>query len=82
MGRCEISPIVKSDLNPDNISKLEWFPIKNGKEDAGEILACFELFPIDPFNPKSIPEMPPKIGSLYRLPILIRPELKRTMIEV
>jgi len=54
----------------------------NGKEKAGELLACFELFQIDPLNPKTLPELPPKVGSIYRVPNAIRPELKRTMIEV
>ena len=30
----EVKPIVK----------LKWFPIKRGKDDAGELLAAFELF--------------------------------------
>lgn len=58
------------------------YPVVNGKEKAGELLVCFELFQIDPLIPKSLPELPPKIGSIYRLPNSIRPELKRTMIEV
>ena len=65
-----------------NASKLEWFPVINNNENAGELLACFELFQIDKLNPKSLPELPPKIGSIYRVPNAIRPELKRTMIEV
>jgi len=82
LGRCKITPIVKSHLIKENPSKLEWFPIVNGKENAGELLACFELFQIDKLNPKNLPESPPKIGSIYRVPNTIRPELKRTMIEV
>ena len=78
-----MTPIIKSDLNQGRPSKLEWFPIKKGKEDAGELLACFELFLIDDQNPKEmLPPPPPKVGNIYRLPPTIRPELKRTMIEV
>ena len=67
-----------------NVSKLEWFPVINNNENAGELLACFELFQIDPLNiiTNTAPDLPPKTGEIYRVPQDIRPELTRTMIEV
>ena len=82
MGRCQVTPIVKTNLLKETVSRLEWFPIINKNLQAGELLACFELFPIDLSNLKTIPELPPKVGEIYRVPSEIRPELKRTMIEV
>ena len=45
LGRVQCAPIVR--LTPDETKpaiKLKWFPIKIGKDDAGELLAAFELF--------------------------------------
>ena len=73
--------MVKCGPNQGRPSKLEWFPIKRGNEDGGELLACFELYMLDDEN-CMVPVLPPKVGGLYRLPTGIRPELQRTMIEV
>ena len=45
LGRVQCAPIVR--LVPDETKptvKLRWFPVKRGKDDAGELLAAFELF--------------------------------------
>lgn len=45
LGRVQCTPIVR--LVPDEnkpSTKLKWFPVKRGKDDAGELLAAFELF--------------------------------------
>lgn len=82
MGRCAVTPVIKTPANIAKRTKLEWYQLKNGKENAGEILACFELFPLDKKNKKNLPALPPKVGNIYRIPNGIRPELQRTMIEV
>ncbi len=82
MGRCTVKPIVKVDSNLGIKSKLEWFQLKNGNDDVGEILACFELFSLDEKTLPNIPPLPPKTGALYRVPHNIRPELQRTIIEI
>lgn len=73
-----IKPIIK--VGEHSVSKLEWFKLIKGNENAGELLGCFELFLIE--DKKHLPPLPPKRGSLYRVPNGIRPELQRTMIEV
>jgi hypothetical protein len=70
-------------MNYGRQCKLEWLTLKKDKENAGELLACFELFLMDEkANNKYIPNYPPKVGALYTVPSGIRPELQRTMIEV
>jgi hypothetical protein len=57
--------------------------LKRDKEDAGDLLACFELYLLDENGEnKYLPPLPSKIGAIYRLPIEIRPQLHRTVIEV
>jgi hypothetical protein len=82
LGRCTLKPVVKTDANLGLQSKLEWFQLKSGTEDAGELLACFELFSLDDKTVANMPAYPPKSGVLYKVPNGIRPELQRTMIEV
>jgi hypothetical protein len=73
---------VKVESNLGMLSKLEWIQLKNGDDDVGEILACFELFSLDEKTLPNIPALPPKTGAIYRVPSNIRPELLRTMIEI
>ncbi|CAF1161705.1 unnamed protein product [Rotaria sp. Silwood1] len=84
LGRVQCSPIVR--LVPDEINpivKLKWFQIKRGKDNAGELLAAFELFLLPEVNDeKKMPPYPSKRGSLFIVPDLIRPELVRTGIEI
>ncbi|CAF0790229.1 unnamed protein product, partial [Didymodactylos carnosus] len=83
LGRVQSSPIVR--LTPDEVkpvTKLKWYPIRRGKDDAGELLAAFELFLIPDSNEKKIPPHPPKRGSLFIVPQTIRPQLVRTGIEI
>ncbi len=61
--------------------KLEWLTLSKNNENAGELLACFELYPLDNEN-VYIPPLPPKCGSIYRVPNGIRPEMQRTVVEV
>lgn len=83
LGRCVAPTIVRSETNYGRPAKLEWIPIKKHRENAGELLACFELFLLDErSNNKYLPSFPPKVGAIYRVPSGIRPELQRTMIEV
>ena len=44
MGRCVESPVVKLQGQGPPAPRLLWEPVKKGKEDAGEILAAFELY--------------------------------------
>ena len=82
LGRCTTKPIVINERNKLS-TKLEWIELKRDKEDAGELLACFELYLLDDNGENSLlPSLPPKIGAIYRLPNEIRPQLHRTVIEV
>lgn len=81
MGRCLATP--KLQIETENHSKLQWYNLTHHSEPAGELLASFELFPLDENSPsKNLPPLPPKIGSLFKVPSGIRPELQRTVIEV
>ncbi|CAF3351203.1 unnamed protein product [Rotaria sp. Silwood1] len=84
LGRVQCSPIVR--LTPDETKptiKLKWFPVKRGKDDAGELLAAFELFLLpETDSEKKMPPHPPKRGSLFIVPQTIRPQLVRTGIEI
>ena len=83
LGRCKTQPIVITENTKGITSKLEWIHLKRDKEDAGELLACFELYLLDENGEnKLLPSLPPKIGAIYRLPNEIRPQLHRTVIEV
>ena len=55
--------------------------MRRGQEEAGELLACFEMFLLNRKGIK-LPLLPPKIGNLYRLPKQIKPNMKKTLIEV
>lgn len=62
---------------------LQWYNLSCHSKSAGELLASFELFLIEENSPsKNLPPLPPKIGSIFRVPSGIRPELQRTVIEV
>jgi hypothetical protein len=77
--------VVRHEADIDRSSRLEWHSLKKDKENAGELLAAFELFYLDDSGPnatKVVPPLPPKVGSIYKVPNGIRPELQRTMIEV
>jgi hypothetical protein len=77
--------MVRHDADVDRSCRLEWHCLKKDKESAGELLAAFELFYLDGnevSTNKTVPPLPPKAGSVYRVPNGIRPELQRTFIEV
>jgi hypothetical protein len=79
------NPVVRHDASLDRSCRLEWYPVRKESENAGELLAAFELFYLDDSSGNSakvLPPLPPKVGSLYKVPNGIRPELQRTMIEV
>ena len=86
MGRCVVTrPVVKKqneDFCIRTETRLTWFPLKRINEDAGELLACFELFLLTDETRNLLPCLPPKKGALYSLPAEIRPKLQRTVIEV
>lgn len=48
MGKCFIKPLVQKDHN--NPPKLKWYKIFYGNEQAGDILASFELLLVCFFN--------------------------------
>ena len=81
LGRCYAKPTYNLKLNQENTLKLEWFQLERLGEDAGQLLACFELYPINTSN-STLPALPPKLGSVYSIPRNIKPQLQRTIIEV
>lgn len=44
MGRCVVTPLVKMNGQEPPAPRLLWYGITRVGEDAGEILAAFELF--------------------------------------
>lgn len=81
LGRTYASPLVKLDPNDARSPVLQWYEIKRGKDDGGELLAAFELF-LTKMTGKDLPFMPPKKGDLFSVPNGIRPVMQRTGIEV
>jgi hypothetical protein len=82
LGRCTAYPIIINETN-NGKTKLEWINLQRNNEDAGELLACFELYLLDENREnKYLPSLPPKLGALFKLPSEIRPQLNRTIIEV
>lgn len=80
MGRCTVRPTFMTAISEP--TKLQWFELKRNNEDAGELLACFEIYKVDVTNLINLPPMPPKLGLIYKIPTEIRPKLQRTIIEV
>ncbi|KAK3095803.1 hypothetical protein FSP39_019399 [Pinctada imbricata] len=79
LGRAKAQPMVKLDPSDARMPVLQWYPIKRGNEDGGELLAAFELFLL---SGADLPFLPPKRGDLYLVPNGIRPVMQRTAIEV
>ena len=75
-------PLLFGFKQPEQKTELKWIKLenKNRDEEAGEILAAFELYLLD--EDTKLPDWPPLNGSIYRVPDGIRPELERTIIEV
>ena len=44
MGRCVVTPLVKFDGQGPPAPRLLWYGVTRAGEEAGEILAAFELF--------------------------------------
>ena len=44
MGRCVVTPLVKMNGQEPPAPRLLWYDITRAGEEAGEILAAFELF--------------------------------------
>ena len=44
LGRTKAHPMVKLDPNDARTPVLQWHTIQRGKDDGGELLACFELY--------------------------------------
>ncbi|XP_006816720.1 myoferlin-like, partial [Saccoglossus kowalevskii] len=79
MGRVMVKPLVKLEGNDPRVPRLLWYTLKRGNDDAGEVLASFELYLKEDGD---LPFMPPMEGKLYRVPSGIRPVMQRTAIEV
>ncbi|XP_068709292.1 myoferlin-like isoform X2 [Montipora foliosa] len=79
MGRCVVTPLVKVNGQEPPSPRLLWYDVSRIGEEAGEILAAFELF-LD--EGADLPFAPPMKGNLYLVPNGIRPVMQRTAIEV
>lgn len=44
MGRCVVTPLVKMNGQEPPAPRLLWYNVERVGEEAGEILAAFELF--------------------------------------
>lgn len=79
LGRARAQPMVKLDPSDARMPVLQWYDIKRGNEDGGELLAAFELFLL---GGGDLPFLPPKKGNLFLVPNGIRPVMQRTGVEV
>ncbi|KAK3589425.1 hypothetical protein CHS0354_020754 [Potamilus streckersoni] len=79
LGRTKATPMVKLDPGDARTPVLQWYEIRRGDKNGGELLAAFELFLI---CGKDLPFLPPKKGNLFQVPNGIRPVMQRTGIEV
>ena len=75
MGKCYVKPLVHTELN--NPPKLKWFKIFNGKDQAGDILASFELIMI-----KDRSLMTPTSDVIRKIPPELSPKLSQYTLEV
>lgn len=48
LGRCVISPMVRLEGHQTPEPRLQWYRIKRGDEEGGELLAACELFLVRP----------------------------------
>ncbi|XP_033757648.1 myoferlin-like isoform X3 [Pecten maximus] len=79
LGRARAQPMVKLDPGDARMPVLQWYDIKRGNEEGGELLAAFELFLL---GSGDLPFLPPKKGNLFLVPNGIRPVMQRTGVEV
>ncbi|XP_064602895.1 myoferlin-like isoform X2 [Liolophura sinensis] len=93
LGRTKAPPMVKLDPGDARTPVLQWFPIIRDNNEAGEMLAAFELLKIPEratktktvhqmMDGKELPFQPPKRGKLFIVPNGIRPVMQRTGIEI
>ncbi|THD28228.1 Myoferlin [Fasciola hepatica] len=79
LGRCQILPVIKTDISEKHAARLQWFSITKGDRDGGELLAAAELLLLDGRDP---PAPPKRRGDLYAVPDNVRPVLRRKGIEI
>ncbi|XP_022778128.1 myoferlin-like [Stylophora pistillata] len=79
LGRCVMSPTVRLHGHETPEPQLQWFTIKRGDEEGGDILAACELF-LD--EDAELPFIPPMRGDLYTVRSGVRPKLERSAIEI
>ncbi|KXJ13200.1 Otoferlin [Exaiptasia diaphana] len=89
IGRALARPIVKMACEPYEKPffppALEWFQICRGEENAGELLAAFELLQVTGgtcFLPPEIEPVNTPDGPITPVPVGIRPVMKKHRIEV
>ncbi|VDP91203.1 unnamed protein product [Echinostoma caproni] len=71
--------MIKVEDKAKYTAKLQWFAIKKGTRDGGELLAAAELILLDGRDP---PAPPRRRGDLYAVPDTVRPVLRRKGIEI
>lgn len=95
IGRAIAKPRVKLRENPYNTPALEWFDIIRGSENAGELLAAFEMLEIGATDvprltepkdvevelKKLVPHSP-ALNVTYPVPKEVRPHLAKFKLEV
>ncbi|KAK3744957.1 hypothetical protein QZH41_000287 [Actinostola sp. cb2023] len=89
IGRALARPIVKMACEPYEKPffppALEWFQVVRGEENAGELLAAFELLQVTSgtcFLPNEIEPVNTPDGPITPVPVGIRPVMKKHRIEV
>ncbi|EAT32909.1 AAEL014853-PA, partial [Aedes aegypti] len=81
IGRALAKPRIKLKDNHYSNPVLEWFEITRGLDNAGELLAAFEMLEL---GSDDIPRLtdPKYIATEFRVPREVRPNLARFRIEV
>ncbi|XP_048582007.1 otoferlin isoform X3 [Nematostella vectensis] len=89
IGRALARPIVKMACEPYEKPffppALEWFQVCRGEENAGEMLAAFELLQVTSgtcFLPSEVEPVNTPDGPITPVPVGIRPVMKKHRIEV
>lgn len=93
IGRAIAKPKIKLKEHPYKTPTLEWFEIIRGTDNAGELLAAFELLEIgsndlpnlgEPKGPRYIPDVKisTQLSIIFPVPRDVRPHLARFRIEV
>ncbi|XP_056153667.1 myoferlin-like isoform X2 [Lampris incognitus] len=83
LGRSTCRPLVKLNASVEETPKLQWHPIFQRGQRAGEALVAAELILKNKSTEADLPLVPPKRAeNLYMVPQGIRPVVQLTAVEI